>query len=343
MTALFRTATGALLLAMSVGQTAVATVGTGTGPGPGTASGPTPTTMSSHRDTYEVWRVHPSKKAAWAATMTLKISDVEDGDRGAMMVVEDRHIPATRFDPSGVYGFAYAELGNDHYYPQVYDNPDGISSPECPVSDNCAGLEGREIQERPMTLTFGKVINGSTGKPFPYAFHDFYVGAVNAHLTVIPKDDGWTVSRATNAEMVLVQNSDNQKSVGARVENYSVEQFNGDIYVKTPDAVWSEAFAGLPCGTDIDPAYPLAQTTATFTGFTIPDGEKSMTLKCKGRHFEEAMASGPTTWRVTTQPTGSPANATAITPTQNLNRLVVLIVDRGTPRKRLIVPKKGPL
>ena len=332
MTALFRMATGALLLAMSIGPTALAT-----------APVHTPATTSSHRDTYEVWRVHPNKHAAWAATMRLKISDVESGDRGALMVVEDRHIPATIFDPSGVYGFAYAELGNNHEYPEVYDNPDSISSPACPVPDGCLGLEGAPMHESPLTFTFGKVINGSTGKPFPYAFHDFYVGAVNAHLTVVPKDDGWTVSRATNAEMILVQNSDNQKSVGARVANYSVEQFNGDIYVKTPEALWSEAFAGLPCGTDIDPAYPLAQTTATFTGFTIPNGQKSMTLKCKGSHFEEAMASGPTTWRVTMQPSGSPANATAITPTQNLNRLVVLIVDRGTPRKRLILPKKGPL
>jgi hypothetical protein len=329
-----RVLAGAVAFALCSGPIALASVGGAP------TTGPTPVTQSSHRDTVEVWRVHPSKTAARAATMTLRISDVDNGDRGALMVVEDRHIPVTAFDTSGVYGFAYAELGNNRMYPEVYDNRDGIAAPGCPVSGSCLGLNGAPMHEGPLTFTFGKVVEGRTGKPARYDFHDFYVGAVNAHLTVIPQNDGWSVSRATNADMVLVQNGDTKQGVGARVANYTVEQFNDEITVKTPDALWSEAFAGLPCTSDIAPEYPVAQGSATFTGFTIPMGRPSIPLACKGSHFEEAMANGPTTWRVTPRSSGTPGNVTTIAPAQNLNRLVVLIVDRGKPRPTLIVPPK---
>lgn len=327
MTALFRLTTGVLLLAVSVGQTAMAT--------PGTA----PRTQSSHHDSVEVWRVHPSKAAARAATVTLRIADVANGDRGALMVVEDRHKPVTRFDPGGVYGFAYAELGNDHDYPEVYDNGRGVHTAGCPLDNSCLGLEGRPINESALQFTFSKVINGDTRKPFPYDFHDFYVGAVNAHVTVVPVSGGWTVSRANNADMVLIQNSDTKDGVGARVDNYSVERFDGDVTVKTPDALWSEAFAGLPCTTDIAPQYPIDQGSGTFSGFTIPDGQSSIPLHCKGNHMDEAMASGPTTWKLTmNQPTGHGAKLTSIAPTQNLNRLVVLIVYPGKALTRFYLP-----
>lgn len=332
MTALLRLATGAVLLAICAGQAAHATARAG--PAPGT---------SSHRDSVEVWRVHPSKAAARAAKLTLRVSDVSNGDRGALMIVEDRHVPVTRFDTAGVYGYAYAELGNDHDYPEVYDNGSGVRTPACPVTDSCLGLEGSPMHDAPLRFTFTKVTNGDTGKPFPYDFHDFYVGAVNAHLTIVPETDGWTVSRTSHADMVLVQNSDTDDGAGARTANYTVERYDGEITVKTPHALWSEAYAGLPCTTDIAPEYPVDQGSATFSGFTIPAGRPSITLRCKGNHMDEAMASGPTTWRLTSQSSGAPANVTSIAPTQNLNRLVVLVVYAGPPRPKLILPPKKPL
>src|SRR5437660_8501663 len=103
-----------------------------------------PATSGPH-DSFETWRVHPSKQAARAARMTLKISDVGTGKRGAVMVVEDRHIPVTPFDTAGVYGFAYAELGNDDDYPQVYDNPDHVATPSCALPNSCLGFGSRPM------------------------------------------------------------------------------------------------------------------------------------------------------------------------------------------------------
>lgn len=330
MTAKLRVATGAVLLAMSAGQLGQAAA----------SSAPRPATQSSHHDRVEVWRVHPDKTAARAASLTLRIAYVGSGDRGALMVVEDRHQPVTRFDSAGVYGFAYAELGNDHDYPEVYDNGRGVHTAGCPVDESCLGLQGSAIPGS-LRFTFGKVIDGSTRKPFRYDFHDFYVGAVNANLTVVPQNDGWTVSRANNAGMLLIQNSDTNDGAGARVDNYTVERFGGDIAVKTPDALWSEAFAGLPCTTDVAPEYPVDQGSGTFSGFTIPAGRPSIPLRCTGHHMDEAMASGPTTWRLTTSPPAGPgAQVTSIAPTQNLNRLVVLIVYAGKPRPTLYLPPK---
>ena len=108
---------------------------------------------------------------------------------------------------------------------------------------------------------------------------------------------------------------------------------NVAITVKTPNAVWSEAFAGLPCSYDLAPVH-VPQGRATFSGFTIPTGRRSIPLACSGTHFAEGMASGPTTWRLASQSTGTPDDVTTVTPTQNLNRLVVLIVSRPKPTAR---------
>jgi hypothetical protein len=317
-----RVAAVAIAVAVSCGPTALATAG----------SPVVPTAGTTAHDSVEVWRLHPNKQAARAAHLTLRISDVDAGDRGALMVVEDRHIPVTPFDTAGVYGFAYAELGNDDDYPRVYDNPDHVSTPECPLPSSCLGLAGSPMSEAPLTFTFSKVVD-EHGRPFPYDFHDFYVGAVNAHLTVVPTSPGWSVSRASGAEMVLVQNSDTANGIGVRTANYTVEQFNGQIAVSTRNAAWSEAFVGLPCSDELVPV-PLPQSRATFSGFTFPYGRPSIPLSCSGNHFDEGMASGPTTWRLTSQPTGGPGNAGAIAATQNLNRMVVLVVDRPKPAKR---------
>jgi hypothetical protein len=297
---------------------------------------------AAEHDTVEVWKLHPTKSAARAAHLTLRVSDVAAGDRGALMIVEDRHVPVTPFDTGGVYGFVYAELGNDHDYPQAYDNADGIRTPDCPAPSSCAGLEGRPLSESPLAFTFSKVVD-STGRPYPYDFHDFYVGAVNAHVTVFPQSSGWSVSRATNADMVLVQNSDTANGVGARTANYSVEQFNGEIAVKTPKALWSVAYVRLPCSADLVP-YPVPQGRATFTGLTIPYGRKAIPLSCDRTYAANGLAVGPTTWRLTSQSTGTPGNVSAVAATQNLNRMVVLIVDRTTPGARAArPPTKRPL
>lgn len=283
-------------------------------------------------DTVEVWRVHPSKQAARAATVTLRIADVDKGKRGALMVVEDRHIPVTPFDTGGVYGYAYAELGNDDDYPQVYDNRDHVSTPPCSLPSSCAGLAPSPIDEGALQWTFSKVID-DRGRPYPYDFHDYYVGAVNAHLTITVLSPGWSLSRASGVDMILVQNDNTAQGIGVRVDNYTVEQFNGEIAVKTPNAAWSEAFVGLPCTSDLT-AVPMPQARATFTGFTIPYGRPSLPMSCSGDSDDEAMASGPTTWRLTSQPTGEPADANSVAPTQNLNRMVVLVVERPKPAKR---------
>lgn len=325
MTAFLRVVVGALLVATSAGSTALATAG------PAPLAPPAAASSRPDHGTVEVWRVHPDRRAARAASLTLRIDDVSRGDGGAVMVVEDRHVPATPFDTAGVYGFAYAELGDDALYPHVYDNPAGVASPACPVPDSCAGLDGTSLDGEPLEFTFSKVV-GPDHKPIPYDFHDFYVGAVNAHLTVLPKDDGWTVSRATGVDMVLVQNSDTAQGVGAHVGNYTVEKFGGDIAVTTPAGSWSEAFAGLPCSVDAVGIYPVPQDRASFAGFTIPYGRRSIPLSCAGNHFDNAMASGATTWRLTVQPpSGELGGATSMAPTQNLNRLVVLIVNRPKP------------
>lgn len=284
---------------------------------------------TTHHDTVEVWRLHPNKQAARAAHFTLRISDVDSGRRGALMVVEDRHIPVTPFDTAGAYGFAYAELGNDDDYPQVYDNRDHVDSPACPLPASCLGLGPAPIDEGALEWTFPKVMDGH-GRPYPYDFHDFYVGAVNAHVTITPISPGWSVSRASGVDMVLVQNDDTAGGAGVRVANYTVEQFGGAIAVKTPNAVWSEAFVGLPCSNELVPN-PVPQTRATFSGFTFPYGRPSIPLACGSHEFDEAMASGPTTWRLTGQPSGGPGSAGDVTPTQNLNRMVVLVVNRPKP------------
>ena len=130
--------------------------------------------------------------------------------------------------------------------------------------------------------------------------------------------------------MAMVQNSGSKNGAGVQSGNYSVEQFNGDIAVKTPNALWSAAYAGLPCSADLV-GYPVPQGHATFTGLNVQDSRRSIPLSCAGQHSAQGMASGPTTWRLTSQPTGLPGDVNGIAPTQNLNRMVVLIVNR--PRR----------
>jgi hypothetical protein len=297
---------------------------------------------TARHDSVEVWKVHPTKAAARAASMTLRVSDVAAGDRGALMIVEDRHVPVTPFDAGGVYGFAYAELGNDHDYPQAYDNSDGIRTPECPLPSSCLGLDGRPLTESPLAFTFSKVVDDK-GRPYPYDFHDFYVGAINAKVTVVPVSAGWSVSPATTVDMVLVQNSDTAHGVGVRTANYSVEQVNGEIAVTTPKALWSEAYVRLPCSADLV-AYPVPQGRATFTGLTIPYWRKAIPLSCDRTHDANGLAVGPTTWRLTSEPNGTPGNVTATAPTQNLNRMAILIVNRTKPVPRFSKPPaKGVL
>jgi hypothetical protein len=293
---------------------------------------PTSTTGSSPHDAVEVWKVHPTKSAARAAHVTLRISDVSAGDRGALMVVEDRHIPLTPFDTGGVYGFAYAELGNDDDYPRAYDNADGVRTPDCPLPSSCLGLTGRPMTETPLTFTFSKVVDAK-GHPYAYDFRDFYVGAVNAHLTVVPLSAGWSVTRATDADMVLVQNTDTARGVGVRAANYTVEQVNGEIAVKTPNAVWSAAYVRLPCSADVVP-YRIPQGRATFSGLTIPYGRRTIPLACDHTYAANGMATGPTTWRLTSESSGEPEDAGSVAATQNVNRMTVLIVNRPKPTSR---------
>jgi len=299
---------------------------------PALASGPAaplPGSSTTPPHPNEVWRVHPSKKAARAASLKLRITTVEQGDGGALMVVEDRHIPTTVFDTAENYGFAYAELANGAFYPRAYDNGAGITTPDCPAQDSCLGLDGSARTGEPLTFTFPKPTD-ARGRPASYDFHDFYVGALHAKLTVVALSAGWTVSRASDVSMVMVQNSGSNDGTGVHAANYSVEQFNGEIAVKTPNALWSAAFVGLPCSSDVV-AYPVPQGRATFSGLNVQDSRRSIPLSCAGEHFAQGMASGPTTWRLTSQPTGMPGDVNGVAATQNLNRMVVLIVNR--PRR----------
>jgi hypothetical protein len=290
---------------------------------------PAPASSTTPPHPNEVWRLHPTKKAARAATLKLRITDVENGDGGALMVVEDRHIPTTALDTADNYGFAYAELANGAFYPRAYVNAAGIGTPACPLQDSCMGLNGSARPGEPLALTFAKPTD-DRGRPASYDFHDFYVGALHAKLSVVALSAGWTVSRATDVSMVMVQNSGSPDGVGVQTGNYSVEQFNGEIAVKTPNALWSAAYVGLPCSSDLV-AYPVPQGRATFTGLNVQDSRRSIPLSCAGAHTADGMASGPTTWRLTSQPTGTPDDASGVAPTQNLNRMVVLIVNR--PRR----------
>jgi hypothetical protein len=200
------------------------------------------------------------------------------------------------------------------------------------VPSSCLGLEGRPLAESPLAFTFSKVVDPN-GRPYSYDFHDFYVGAVNAHVSVAPVSAGWSVSRATNADMVLVQNSDTATGAGVRTANYSVERLDGEIAVKTPKALWSAAYVRLPCSADLA-GYPVPQGRASFTGLTIPLGRKAIPLACDHVYAANGLAVGPTTWRLTSAPDGTPGNVTAVAATQNLNRMAVLVVNRTTPAAR---------
>lgn len=273
-------------------------------------------------DTVEVWRLHPSAAAAREADFDITVSWVGSGDRGAVMLVEDRHIPAYSDDDAGI-GFARVELADTNLRPEVYDRYHGVDATDCQeaVIGQCSShVRGSSSSDR-QGWHFTKPRLNSRPDP-RYLWHDIYVGAVNARISDIRLTGaGWTKTRATNATMVLVQNQDTANGAGAHVANEAVEHFGG-AELSVPKGSWAAVSVSLPC----DLEFPTPQDDARFSGYTLPnDGRPYMHLSCQGWPFADAYATGPTTVRLTPTST-QPMTFDDWTTTSYLDRLVALVV-----------------
>lgn len=310
-----------LLLA---GHAVPATAGTSAGTSAGTPAG-TP-------DKVEVYRLHPSAAAAREAKFTISINWTNSGDRGAVMIVEDRHIPAYPGDDAGI-GFAGAELADTNLRPQVYDHEHGVDYTDCqePVIGQCSSLVKGSSQDDGLSWDYEMpTIND---RPDPqYRWHDIYVGAVNARIRSIRLTGAsWTQSPATNATMVLVENQDTAHGAGAHVANYTVEHFVA-AQLAVPKGSWAAVSVRLPCPITLIGVF-TPQDDARFSGYTLPDdGRPYIPLSCHGLPWADGFATGPATVRLTTTST-QPMSADDWTATQNLDRLIALVV-RTVPQPR---------
>lgn len=293
---------------------------------PATANSPTPTAGRPPVETVEVWRLHPSAAASHEADFKLALDWTGSGDRGALMIVEDRHIPSYPGDTVGI-GFAGAELGDSNDTPQVYDHEHGVDVTDCqePVVGTCSSYLGGGSLSESYTWDYPKPI--VNGKPDPsYIWHDIYIGAINAHITNIRLTGAsWTTSRATNATMILVENQDTHDGAGAHIANYTVENFHG-AQLAVPKGSWAAVTMRLPCPSWMV-GLPTPQDSGKVTGYTLPDdGRPFIPLSCSQlAPSADVFATGPTTVRLTVT-SSAPMAADDWTATQNLDRLVALIV-----------------
>ncbi len=281
---------------------------------------------SDNTGAVEVFRLHPDERAAEAPEVTFKVDTTGFGDGGAVELVEDRHLlPYEPLDSGGIYAFAYAELANNHRYPVIYDNQQGIVFPDCPIK-GCASLNGSPLPNQLPAFTFDKATN-SNGQALPYPWGDFILATENGH-SIVGLPPGWTETPDTHATMKVIRSQD-MSSAGVRVANYDAEQMSGTAEVKTSGSAdsWSIGFAEAPCSNTIT-GVPVSQVKAKFSGMTIPDGESSVEVSCDN-NYDYAMAIRPTDWRLATESGGQPTD-TNLTATQSLNRLVVLSVDDGS-------------
>jgi hypothetical protein len=298
--------------------------------GPATAGSPASTAGAPSTDKVEVWRLHPSAAARHEADFQLTLNWVGSGDRGALMIVDDEHT-----DHNAAVGFAGAELADTNYRPEVYDHERGIDYTDCqePVVGRCSWyLSGASLSDSYTWDYQAPILNG---KPDPsYAWPDIYVGAVNARITRIGLTGArWTVTRATNATMVLIENQDTAHGAGAHVANYTVEHFDG-AQLAVPKGAWAAVSVRLPCPSWLI-GMPTPQDDGKVTGYTLPDdGRPYIPLSC--RHlapWADVFATGPTTVRLTVT-SSAPMAADDWTAAQNLDRLVALVVTPPKPRPR---------
>lgn len=297
----------------------------------------TPAAATGHRSTYgappvdgvEVWRLHPSAAASREGDFELTLNWTGSGDRGALMIVEDRHT-----DRNTAVGFAGAELADRNDRPEIYEHQHGIDYTDCqePVIGRCSSYLGASSGSDSYTWDYSKpTVNG---KPDPtYIWQDIYVGAVNARITNIRfTGAAWTITRATNASMALIENQNTAEGAGAHVANYTVEHFDG-AQLAVPKGSWAAVTMRLPCPSWLG-GPPTPQDDGKVTGYTLPDdGRPFIPLSC--RQFApstDVFASGPTTVKLSVTST-VPMAADDWTAAQNLDRLVALIV-RPLPKAR---------
>jgi hypothetical protein len=295
---------------------------------PATASSPVSTAAAPAVDKVEVWRLHPSAKAIREADFKLTLKWVGSGDRGALMIVDDVHT-----DHNADVGFAGAELADTNDRPQVYDHDRGIDYTDCqePVLGRCSSYLSGGTQPDSYTWDYQKPI--LNGKPDPsYVWPDIYVGAVNARITTIGLTGAsWSVTRATNARMVLIENQDTAHGAGAHVANYTVEHFDA-AQLPVPKGSWAAVTMRLPCPSWLG-GPPTPQDDGKVTGYTLPDdGRPYIPLSCKHlAPWADVFATGPTTVRLSVT-SSAPMAADDWTAAQNLDRLVALIVTPPKPR-----------
>jgi hypothetical protein len=277
-------------------------------------------------ETVEVWRLHPSAAASREANFQLTLNWTGSGDRGALLIVEDRHT-----DRNASVGFAGAELADTNDRPEIYDHERGIDYTDCqePVLGHCSSyLDGGRTSDG---VTWGYLKPTVNGKPDPtYLWHDFYVGALNAHIPSIRLTGAtWTVTRATNATMALVENQDTSDGAGAHVANYTVEHFNGVQYT-VPKGSWAAIDVRLPCSNSLI-GVSTPGMNGRLSGYTLPDdGRPYIPMSCQGTWYADTFATVATTVRLAMTSSAPTDNWSA---TQNLDRLVALIV-KPIPKAR---------